>query len=54
MGVEMRATMDIDTTVKALPLTETDAEKIISEIKSLRCVERYHQKNLDGEQNVCY
>lgn len=26
VGVDMRATMDIDTTVKALPLNENDAE----------------------------
>jgi len=32
VGVDMRATMDIDTTVKALPLNETDAERIITEI----------------------
>ncbi|MBP3593247.1 MAG: nucleotidyl transferase AbiEii/AbiGii toxin family protein [Lachnospiraceae bacterium] len=32
VGVDMRATMDIDTTVKALPLNEADAERIISEI----------------------
>ena len=32
VGVDMRATMDIDTTVKALPLNENDAERIISEI----------------------
>lgn len=32
VGVDMRATMDIDTTVKALPLNEVDAEKIMSEI----------------------
>lgn len=32
VGVDMRATMDIDTTVKALPLNELDAEKIVSEI----------------------
>lgn len=32
VGVDLRATMDIDTTVKALPLNETDAERIISEI----------------------
>lgn len=32
VGVNMRATMDIDTTVKALPLNEKDAERIISEI----------------------
>ncbi len=32
VGVDMRTTMDIDTTVKALPLNETDAERIITEI----------------------
>ena len=32
VGVDMRATMDIDTTVKALPLNETDAQRIIEEI----------------------
>lgn len=32
VGVNMRATMDIDTTVKALPLNEQDAERIIREI----------------------
>ena len=32
VGVDMRATMDIDTTVKALPLNEEDARRIISEI----------------------
>lgn len=32
VGVDMRATMDIDTTVKALPLNEVDAERIITEI----------------------
>ena len=32
VGVDMRATMDIDTTVRALPLNENDAERIISEI----------------------
>lgn len=32
VGVNMRATMDIDTTVKALPLNEADAERIITEI----------------------
>ncbi len=35
VGVDMRATMDIDTTVKALPLNENDAERIISEICSI-------------------
>ena len=32
IGVDMRATMDIDATVTALPLNERDAEKIVSEI----------------------
>lgn len=32
VGVEMRATMDIDTTVKALPLNEADVQRIIEEI----------------------
>ena len=32
VGVDMRSTMDIDTTVKALPLNERDAERIIREI----------------------
>lgn len=32
VGVDMRATMDIDTTVKSLPLNEVDAERIITEI----------------------
>ena len=35
VGVDMRATMDIDTTVKELPLNENDAERIISEICSI-------------------
>ena len=32
VGIDTRATMDIDTTVKALPLNEKDAERIIGEI----------------------
>lgn len=32
VGVNMRATMDIDTTVKTLPLNEEDIRRIISEI----------------------
>ena len=32
LGINFRATMDIDTTVKALPLTKNDIEKIIAEI----------------------
>ncbi len=36
VGLDMRATMDIDTTVKALPLNEKDARRIIDEICSTR------------------
>lgn len=32
VGTDMRATMDIDTTVQALPLNEDDTKRIISEI----------------------
>ena len=32
VGVDMRATMDIDTTVKALPVNESESKRIISEI----------------------
>lgn len=32
IGLDMRATMDIDTTVSSLPLTMSEAEKIIKEI----------------------
>lgn len=35
VGVDMRATMDIDTTVKALPLNEKDARAIIERIGEL-------------------
>jgi len=36
VGVNLRATMDIDTTIRALPLNEKDAETIISEICAIR------------------
>ena len=36
VGVDMRATMDIDTTVKALPLNEKDARAIIERIGELQ------------------
>lgn len=36
VGVDMRATMDIDTTVKALPLNEKDARAIIERIGKLQ------------------
>lgn len=32
IGVDLRATMDIDTTVKALPLNEQDARRFVEEI----------------------
>lgn len=32
VGIDMRATMDIDTTVKALPVNAEDAHRIVSEI----------------------
>jgi predicted nucleotidyltransferase component of viral defense system len=32
VGIETRATMDIDTTVRALPLNQEDAERIVKEI----------------------
>ena len=32
VGIDMRATMDIDTTIKALPLHEPDVKRIIKEI----------------------
>lgn len=35
VGVDMRATMDIDTTVKSIPLNEQDARRIIEEINEL-------------------
>lgn len=34
-GLDMRATMDIDTTVRAIPLTKQEASKIISEIAEI-------------------
>ena len=36
LGINVRATMDIDTTVKALPLTEQDISRIVSEICAIR------------------
>lgn len=35
VGTNLRATMDIDTTVKALPLNKTEAEKIVDEIAAV-------------------
>lgn len=42
VGVDMRATMDIDTTVKSLPLNEVDAEKIVSEICEIEVDDGVH------------
>lgn len=42
VGVNMRATMDIDTTVKALPLNEQDAQKIIEEICNIELKDNVH------------
>lgn len=36
IGVDMRATMDIDTTVKELPLNEQDFRKIIEKICAIQ------------------
>lgn len=35
LGIDMRATMDIDTTVRSLPLTDDDIQKFINEICSI-------------------
>ena len=35
LGINLRATMDIDTTVKALPLTKEDVQRIITEISEI-------------------
>lgn len=35
LGINVRSTMDIDTTVKALPLTQADIERIVTEIYSI-------------------
>ena len=35
VGIDLRSTMDIDTTVRALPLNETDARKIIQKIMDI-------------------
>lgn len=32
VGIDLRSTMDVDTTVRSLPLNITDAQKIIQEI----------------------
>ena len=40
LGINVRATMDIDTTVKALPLTEQDISRIVSEICAIEIEDR--------------
>ena len=40
VGVDMRATMDIDTTVKALPLNEQDARRIVEGIFKVKIEDR--------------
>ncbi len=35
LGIDMRTTMDIDTTVRALPLTDADTQKFVNEICSI-------------------
>ena len=35
LGIDMRTTMDIDTTVRALPLTDIDIQKFVNEICSI-------------------
>ena len=42
VGVDMRATMDIDTTVEALSLEEQDAQRIIAEIVMCRLKMGFH------------
>ena len=36
LGIDMRTTMDIDTTVRSLPLTDEDIQRIIAEIISIQ------------------
>ena len=40
LGINVRATMDIDTTVRALPLTVQDISRIVSEICAIEIVDR--------------
>ncbi len=49
IGVELRATMDIDTTIKGLPLNKVDIEKIILEISELNLEDKvsFKIKKLD-------
>ena len=36
VGVDMRSTMDVDTTVKSLPLNKLSAQKILEEIRAIK------------------
>ena len=40
LGINVRATMDIDTSVRALPLTEQDISRIVSEICAIEIEDR--------------
>ena len=40
LGINVRATMDIDTSVRALPLTEQDIRRIVSEICAIEIEDR--------------
>lgn len=48
IGLDMRATMDIDTTVRSLPLTMPEAEKIINEIIKVPVDDRIEFKVLQA------
>ncbi len=49
LGVNVRSTMDIDTTVKAIPLTETDVTGIIEEIFRIDIEDNVSFKIVDVE-----
>lgn len=51
VGVDMRATMDIDTTIRALPLNAIDAKRIITEICAVP-VEDGVQFNITSVSNI--
>ena len=36
LGIDMRTTMDIDTTLRSLPLTDEDIQRIIADISSIQ------------------
>lgn len=49
IGVDLRSTMDIDTTVKALPLTQNELKKIIMEICEIPLEDNILFKIIDME-----